>query len=110
MTATRTTSARRTSDAHYTGPVVDAEPLHRRAVVAADVRRRDDEVVDAVVQRLRVEPAGHEPDQVETGLHERVVRAEHRHVLVRATRVDLPERVRGGQVIADVVRRVPWDD
>src|SRR6266566_8608956 len=73
--------ARKPSRSDDSGPVVNAEPLRVGAVVAPNVSRGHDELVDRVRQAARVEASGGEPIQIDPWLHVRVVLSEHRHVL-----------------------------
>src|SRR2546430_4500107 len=87
--------------------VVDGEAEGLRAGVAANVARLDGQVVDAVVKGAGVELL-RELEEVRAALLIRVVVPEDRLVLVRAARVDSPERRvrrhRGAEVECDALR------
>src|SRR3954453_14358296 len=72
------------------GLVLDGEPAREGTAVAADVRGSHDEVVSAVAKRPGVEVS--EPEEVRARLRPRVMVSQHGHVLVRPSRIDLPER------------------
>src|SRR5919197_6603575 len=90
--------------------VVNGEPEGLRAAVAADVGRPDDQVVDAVTKRARVE-LRRELEEVRALLEIGVVPSEDGLVLIRPAGVDLPEgevlRHRGAEVHGHAL---PHDD